>query len=92
MPYNDTWGEISSEELAEMRRTAETCRIDGMLATVDPVFHESRYKHAPVIVRDGKQLQWLGFQWAEVDIASPASRQHFIDTGRYLRPGEAQEV
>jgi hypothetical protein len=28
---------------------------------------------------------------ADIDTASSASRQHFIDTGRYLRPGEAIE-
>lgn len=28
----------------------------------------------------------------EVDTSSSASRQHYIDTGRYLRPGEALEL
>lgn len=33
--------------------------------------------------------EWV---WQALDTESSASRQHFIDTGRYLRRGEADEV
>ena len=89
MPFNDTWGDISPEELAKMRANAEPCVTCGMLATVNPVLHENRYGHAPAIARDGRRLQWhaggpRGPGWAEVDTASSASRQHYTKTGRYL--------
>ena len=34
---NDTYGEISQEELADLRRVAQRCTFCGMLATVDPI-------------------------------------------------------
>lgn len=55
---NDTYGEITEDELAAMRDQAERCTTCGMLATVDPVFHQNRYGHAPTIRRDGVTLRW----------------------------------
>jgi hypothetical protein len=60
MPQNDTYGEITHAELADLRRFAQRCVTCGMLATVDPVFHASRYGHAPVIKRDGITFTWDG--------------------------------
>jgi hypothetical protein len=55
---NDTYGEITDQELAEMRADAATCTICGMLATVDPVLHTSRYGHTPAIREGGRELTW----------------------------------
>lgn len=61
---NDTYGEITPAKLAELRALAQSCLSCGMLATVDPVFHASRYGHAPVIAGPGgTRLQWDGASW-----------------------------
>lgn len=44
-----------------------------------------------------RRIGGLIYLWAvayviERDTESSASRQHYIDTGRYLRPGEAIEL
>lgn len=65
MLMNDTYGEISHEELKDMQGNARACVSCGMGGSVDPVFHESRYGHAPVI-RDGTgELTWSSdsFSW-----------------------------
>ena len=62
MPHNDTYGEISELELADLRTFAVTCRRCGMVATIDPVFHENRYGHAPAYydVQTGSVYVWDG--------------------------------
>ncbi len=45
--YNDTYGEMTGKELAELRKQAHKCLRCGMLADVDPVLHASRYGHRP---------------------------------------------
>lgn len=62
---NDTYGEIDRNELAEMRANAKRCLKCGMLATVDPEFHSSRYQHAPVVADGSGQLIWSSdrFSW-----------------------------
>lgn len=55
---NDTYGEITTAELADLRAHAQRCRVCGMLATVDPAFHASRYGHAPVVSRGGVTFTW----------------------------------
>lgn len=57
---NDTYGEITRKELAGLRRVAQRCTHCGMLATVDPAFHASRYGHAPVINRGSGMI----FTWS----------------------------
>ena len=47
MIANDTYGEITAEELADLRAHAKRCQTCGMLATVDPAFHATCYGHAP---------------------------------------------
>jgi uncharacterized paraquat-inducible protein A len=56
---NDTYGEISCEELADLRLHAQRCTECGMLATVDPVFHAARYAHAPRVNHGGGII----FRW-----------------------------
>lgn len=64
MIKNDTFGEISREELAALRATAHKCRQCGMLADVDPEFHQSRYGHAPSYTgEDGKIRAWINGRW-----------------------------
>lgn len=69
MPSNETWGSLTTEELAEARAHAKSCVTCGMLATVDPIAHESRYGHAPVI-RDsgGERHVWdtSSMNWQEM--------------------------
>jgi hypothetical protein len=55
---NDTYGEITQAELADLRLHAQRCTVCGMLATVDPAFHAARYAHAPRVSRGG-----IGFRW-----------------------------
>lgn len=56
---NDTFGEITREELAELRATAKKCTTCGMLATVDPVLHTNRYGHAAQFRdEDGQVWAW----------------------------------
>jgi hypothetical protein len=55
---NDTYGELSREELADLRRVALRCQYCGMLATVDPAFHATRYAHAPIVSRGGVTFTW----------------------------------
>lgn len=59
MIQNDTYGEITREELADLRLHAQRCLGCGMLATVDPAFHAARYGHAPR-VRHGRGII---FRW-----------------------------
>jgi ferredoxin-like protein FixX len=64
---NDTYGEITREELADLRLHAQRCLECGMLATVDPAFHATRYAHAPrvrhgrgiIFQWDGKRHEWI---------------------------------
>lgn len=58
MARNDTYGEITSQELADLRAHAQKCTTCGLLATVDPAFHARRYGHAPVISRGGLTFTW----------------------------------
>jgi hypothetical protein len=58
MIQNDTYGEITREELADLRRVAQRCTHCGMLATVDPAFHAARYRHAPTVSRGGVTFTW----------------------------------
>ena len=62
---NDTYGELTGEELASAHEGAKKCLRCGMLATVDPILHESRYGHAPVIKDGTGELVWSsdGFSW-----------------------------
>jgi hypothetical protein len=63
---NDTYGKITRAELDAMRASAGRCTTCGMLATVDPVFHATRYGHAPVIAGpDGARLEWDGLRWSK---------------------------
>jgi hypothetical protein len=42
------------------------CQYCGMIATKDPDFHEERYGHKPVIIRDGKSYIWISDKgWVE---------------------------
>jgi len=59
MIRNDTYGDITRQELADLRRHAQRCMTCGMLATVDPAFHASRYAHAPRVNHGGGII----FQW-----------------------------
>jgi hypothetical protein len=59
MSMNDTYGEITAAELADLRLHAQRCAKCGMLASVDPAFHTTRYGHAPEIRRPGGAC----FQW-----------------------------
>jgi hypothetical protein len=60
---NDTYGDITREELADLRLHARPCSTCGMLATVDPVFHASRYGHAPT-VRPDRSGARTSFDWS----------------------------
>lgn len=66
--WNDTWGEITRDELAAMRANARPCVRCGMLATVDPAAHAERYAHAPRYYdRDrGQLVEWAGAGWEPV--------------------------
>jgi hypothetical protein len=63
---NDTYGELTRAELAELRAGAHPCLRCGMAADVDPVLHESRYGHRPKY-RDesGRVFVWFAGRWAE---------------------------
>jgi hypothetical protein len=65
MIRNDTYGEITRGELADLRLHARKCAHCGLLATVDPVFHATRYGHAPTMrdergtwIWNSKDHQW----------------------------------
>jgi hypothetical protein len=62
---NDTYGQITRDELAALRAEAKPCLTCGMLATVDPVFHEARYAHTPRIADGAAVLAWstAAFTW-----------------------------
>lgn len=50
--------------------------------------HDPRHHQDPA-----NEVEWAeGYGPAELDTASSASRQHYIDTGRYLRAGEALDA
>jgi hypothetical protein len=55
---NSTWGDIGPAELQALRAEAKPCLRCGMLATVDPITHASRYGHAPVIADGAGRLAW----------------------------------
>jgi hypothetical protein len=55
---NDTYGEITEAELQAMRARAKNCITCGMLATVDPVFHQARYGHQPTVIYGGTTYVW----------------------------------
>jgi len=59
MIANNTYGEITAAELADLRLHALRCMTCGMLATVDPAFHASRYQHPPVVNHGGG----IVFRW-----------------------------
>jgi hypothetical protein len=59
MIQNDTYGEITREELADLRLHAQKCMDCGMLATVDPAFHAVRYAHEPRVNHGGGII----FRW-----------------------------
>lgn len=66
MIQNDTYGEITREELADLRLHAQRCATCGMLATVDPAFHASRYRHDPIVRRGGLTFTWkTGAGWIQ---------------------------
>jgi hypothetical protein len=56
---NDTYGEISHQELADLRLHAQKCLTCGVLATVDPAFHAARYAHEPRVDHGGGII----FRW-----------------------------
>ena len=58
MTANDTYGEITREELADLRAHAQRCVTCGMLATVDPAFHTARYGHPAKVTRGGVTFTW----------------------------------
>lgn len=58
MYRNDTYGEITRAELADLRLHAQRCDHCGMLATVDPAFHTSRYGHAPRVHHGDTVFTW----------------------------------
>ena len=55
---NDTYGEITPDELADLRRHAQKCSTCGMVATIDPAFHASRYAHAPTLATPDGPRRW----------------------------------
>jgi hypothetical protein len=61
--WNDTFGEITPDELDELRESASPCLKCGMIADVDPVFHENRYGHAPVREVGGLTSIWSDGAW-----------------------------
>jgi hypothetical protein len=69
MAQNDTYGEITATELADLRLHALRCRTCGMLGTVDPAFHASRYGHAPKVDHgpNGAAFRWdvAGHRWVQ---------------------------
>jgi hypothetical protein len=71
---NDTYGEMSRDELAAMRASAKSCLTCGMLADIDPIAHESRYGHAPVVADGTGRLVWSSdrFSWIADTPAEPA--------------------
>jgi hypothetical protein len=58
MIRNDTYGDITREELDDLRLHAQRCDHCGMLATVDPAFHASRYGHAPRTHHGPTSFRW----------------------------------
>jgi hypothetical protein len=63
MVHNDTYGDLTRAELAEMRQMANRCLKCGMLADVDPVFHERRYGHEPVRKVGALTSIWSDDSW-----------------------------
>ena len=60
MKHNDTYGEMTDQEHDRLRQAAHPCLRCGMLAGVDPVFHTTRYGHAPAYrAAGGRMLQWV---------------------------------
>lgn len=76
---NDTYGEITRAELADLRAHALKCTTCGMLATVDPAFHASRYGHAPVVERGGVTFTWSTSRHEWIQGSQPAAQQRVID-------------
>lgn len=63
---NDTYGDLTAAELADLRAAAHPCLTCGMLADVDPELHLSRYGHRPKYRDDsGRVLVWFASRWAE---------------------------
>ena len=58
MIQNDTYGELTRAELADLRLHARKCDHCGMLATVDPAFHYTRYGHKPTMRDDRGTWIW----------------------------------
>ena len=63
--WNDTYGEITRAQLAKMKANAKMCSRCGMLATVDPVQHATRYAHAPEYRDGGFRQIWNGARFAD---------------------------
>lgn len=63
MTQNDTYGEVTQAELADLRLHALRCDQCGMLATVDPVFHAARYGHAPTVHHPDGHGRGAAFRW-----------------------------
>lgn len=64
MKQNYTLGEITDEEHQALREGARPCLRCGMLASVDPVLHQSRYKHTPFYRdADGIIWTWIDGEW-----------------------------
>lgn len=74
MMINDTFGDITAEEHAELRKNARMCSICGMYATIDPAFHAFRYDHAPRYWQAGVLFEWSvsRHEWAEIARRAPA--------------------
>lgn len=53
MIQNDTFGDITPAELADLKSHARPCSRCGLTATVDPEFHTQRYGH-PAQFRDAR--------------------------------------
>lgn len=79
MVQNDTYGEMIREELNDLRAHAQKCTTCGMLATVDPAFHASRYGHAPTVSRGGVTFTWNTAQhkWIQ-ERPAPASETELV--------------
>jgi hypothetical protein len=60
---NDTYGEITRDELRQLRATASRCIFCGLLADVDPRFHAARYGHSPIRRVEGRRERWTGTGW-----------------------------
>lgn len=90
---NDTLGEITAEEHQALRDNARNCARCGMLATVDPVLHASRYAHAPEYWSGQQLYRWGGSAFEVVADNRPTWRVRFLDgTSRDYRAASEQDA